>query len=84
MTVRFAVEEVFEVPLRGITLAVGLVLDGVVSPGMTLQDEKTGAIVTIAGIDLIPPPTERPNRTSLIVDRASATRPERGMVLVVP
>jgi hypothetical protein len=81
---RFMVEEVFEVPQRGLTLAVGQVLDGAVTAGMTLQVEATGATVKVASIELIPPPADNPNRVSLVIDQESETRPARGMVLIAP
>jgi hypothetical protein len=84
VSVRFLVEEVFDLPQRKLTLAVGQMLAGVVSAGMMLRDEATGAAVTIAGIDLIPPPADNPDRVSLIISPESETRPTRGMVLVAP
>lgn len=84
VSVRFVVEEVFDLRRRGLTLAVGQMLTGVVSAGMTLRVEATGAPVTIAGIELIPPPADNPDRVSLIISPESATRPTPGMVLVGP
>jgi hypothetical protein len=84
VSARFAVEQVFDLPSRGLTLAVGRMLDGVVAPPMTLQVEGTTSLVTIAGIDLIPPPPDAPNRVSLVVSPDSPTRPTPGMVLISP
>jgi hypothetical protein len=80
---RFAVEEVFQRPQRGLTVAVGQVLDAVVSAGMALQVEGTGAVITIAGIERIPPSATSPDQATLIIDPASKTPPARGIVLVV-
>jgi len=84
VAVKFLVEEVFDLSRSGLTLAVGQILDGVVSAGMTLRVEGTDAAIEIAGIDQIPPPIDQPNRVSLIVSPESPTRPTRGMLLIAP
>ena len=76
------VEEVFDLPRRGLTLAVGQVLDGVISAGMTLRAEGSDSLIKIAGIDLIPLPPDNPNRASLIIAPDSAARPAQGMIRV--
>jgi hypothetical protein len=78
MRLRLVIEEVFELPRRRATVVVGR-LEGVVSPGMTLRDEKTGGAVTIPAVELVP---ANNGRVSLAIDPAGSTRPVRGMVLV--
>lgn len=84
MSARFTVEEVFDLPRRGLTLAVGQLLEGSVSAGTTLLVQGTGEVITIAGVDLIAPPPDNPNRVSLIISSDSPTRPARGVVLIAP
>jgi hypothetical protein len=79
---RLVIESVFEPEPPETTLATGQLLDGVVTAGMTLRDERTGATVRLADAQPIAPTRDRITRVTLIVDSTSPTRPTRGMVLV--
>jgi hypothetical protein len=85
MSVKFAIEQVYDLSQRGVILAVGRMLEGRVAGRTTLCDQRTGLRVQILGVELLPPPAGRPDRVTLIVDpKSSSTRPATGMMLVEP
>jgi hypothetical protein len=79
-TVRFSVEEVFDLPARGGLLALGTVLEGVISEGMVLQDEATGARTTVLGVEFHAPP----GRSTLVLERTDPSPVADGRVLTSP
>src|SRR5690606_31865787 len=77
----FSVEQVFDIPQRAGLLALGRVLHGVISKGMVLHDEATGARTTVLGIELIHPPETEPGRMTLLLERTEPTPVVQGRVL---
>jgi hypothetical protein len=79
---RLVIEKVFEPDPPELTLADGRLLDGVVTAGMTLQDEQTGARIRLADAQPVAPTGDQETWVTLIVDSTSPSRPTPGMVLV--
>lgn len=84
MPVRFQVEAVFTLRRTGVSaVATGRLVDGTVSGPIVLVDEATGAEIRVRGIDQLVSRND-PDLTPLLIEAASPTRPEAGMVLVEP
>src|SRR2546429_1643299 len=77
MSVRFAIEEVFDLRQRGVILAAGRILHGTVAGPTMLRDERSGQVVRVLGVELLPAPAGDPDRIRLIIDRAPARRGRR-------
>ena len=71
--VRFQVERTFDLPQRAGILLAGIVLQGEIKGGMTLQNAATGQPVRVLGVEFLTPASQRLNRTTVLIDRRDAT-----------
>jgi hypothetical protein len=83
-TAQFSIEEVFDLRSRGGLLAVGRVVAGRISAGMTLQDPSTGQRVRVLGVEFLTPKARQLGRTTLVLERTSPTPVQPGRVLILP
>jgi hypothetical protein len=81
MVMRFSVEAMFDWTGRGLLIS-GFTLGGVIEPGMVLAD-GTGARARVVAIEPESPRDRREGWTTLLVEPATPSPVERGMVLVV-
>lgn len=81
-TVRFEVDEVFDISSRGGLVVVGTLTHGEVGPGAMLYDAATGAPVRVLAVDFLTPGAVRTGRVSIVIERADAGSLGRDAVLV--
>ena len=80
--IRFTVETIFDLrSTRGVTVAVGRLLEGTVTGPATLRDLATMREIRVRGVELVMSPKD-PEMVSLIIDPTSPSQPEIGMILV--
>lgn len=80
--IRFEIEQVFDLPSRGGLIAAGRLLTGSVTAGLTLSDQTTGETARVIGIEMLPPPPDRPDQVAIIIDRRDAAAVRTGRTLV--
>jgi selenocysteine-specific translation elongation factor len=66
--IQFEIVRVFNLDSRGVVIATGHVLTGVIRPGMTLRIQGTDETVRVIGLELMEPPPDDPGRVGLVID----------------
>jgi hypothetical protein len=80
--IRFEIEQVFDLPTRGGLIAAGRVTAGSVTAGLTLRDQETGQTVRVIGVEMVPPPVDRPDQAAIIIDRRDSAAVRQGRTLI--